>query len=525
MTFQEDEKFEIHLGEVLLKSGFLSPTQLAQAMWEKTESGLRLEEICIAHNWVALENLYSLIPSHRLRLGGILILNGYLEVKQLQQILSYQKKKPGFRLGELLIQKGLLKREFLEKMVGEQEELRRLAYPNSWELFERRKLNQSSWSSFSREDSQPIPFPSTYSSQKQFDQLYSQSLRAPITQSEKISGDLLTLGYQKKIAHLERQLREQQEEWEKFYQESSQQISAYQVEYEQQILKLQLQLELQSQHDLRHTDLENTLRQTIVRLEQKVAQLEDEKNQLQNQTQSVLEKTKQDQVTLDHLQEALIGAEKKLEIQEEQIQEASERLKKAQSARARLINDLAETRRINSDLQEISTQQEAKIAEQQKQILNLESQVSAYLEALSQDPKLSRQPEAEPNLLDLSFDKVPWKPRLLQLLHITQLITDDDLERILVTWDKTNEPLTAVVCKCTSLSPQTVAFFQGEGHSARLEGADSVGSYLKAAGLVTQTQLNTAQKQTTATHSLCHVLVKQGILNPALASYFQQSFG
>jgi hypothetical protein len=522
MSSQQEEKFEIHLGEVLLKGGLLSPTQLAQAMWEKAESGLRLEEICLEHNWVAPENLYSLIPSHMLRLGGILILNGYLEVQQLQQVLSEQKKKPGFRLGELLIQKGLLRREFLEKVIREQEELRRLAYPNSWELFQQRHLTQSSASI--RENSYQIRPPSSYLTNSRSGQVYSQPLRSGITQAEKTSDPLLTLHYQKKIADLECQLQEQQEEWERFYQESTQQISTYQMEYEQQILKLQLQLELHSQQDLRRTDTENTLRQTIVRLEQKVTQLEEENNQLKNQTEFISEQAKQDKSTLEKLREELKRAEKQLEAQEESIQEVAERLTKAQSARARLINDLAETRRINTELQEISTQQEAKIAEQQKQILYLQKQVTS-LETLSQDPKVSDRPETHPRLPDLSFDKGPWKPRLLQLLHLTQLITDDDLERILVAWDKTNEPLTTVVCKCTSLNPETVSFFQGEGHSARLQGADTLGSYLIAAGLVTQTQLDRAQQEVTATHTLCQVLVKQGILNPALASYFQQSFG
>ncbi len=136
----ESKDFEIQLGESLLKAGLLTPTQLTQAMWEKTETPLRLEEICIEHGWILPEVLYSFIPSQLLRLGAILFLYGFLNIEQLRDLLSEQRKHPGRRLGEILIEQGWISEEALPMLLSEQEKIRQLAHPNSWELMSKRRL-------------------------------------------------------------------------------------------------------------------------------------------------------------------------------------------------------------------------------------------------------------------------------------------------------------------------------------------------------------------------------------------------
>ncbi|NJK63279.1 MAG: hypothetical protein HC921_11895, partial [Synechococcaceae cyanobacterium SM2_3_1] len=137
-TSSGDDKFDIALGETLLRAGLLSQEQLAQAMWERSETQQRLEDICIRHNWIPIERLYSHVPSYRLRLGELLVLYGLLSFSQLQIVLADQDRYPQRKLGELLVEYGLLKSDQLFWSIQELAELRQLSVPNTWELVQHR---------------------------------------------------------------------------------------------------------------------------------------------------------------------------------------------------------------------------------------------------------------------------------------------------------------------------------------------------------------------------------------------------
>ncbi|NJK63118.1 MAG: hypothetical protein HC921_10970 [Synechococcaceae cyanobacterium SM2_3_1] len=62
-------RFDIQLGETLLKAGVLTQAQLSQAMWEKAETYLSLGETCVLNEWAPPEVIYTNVPQPDPALG------------------------------------------------------------------------------------------------------------------------------------------------------------------------------------------------------------------------------------------------------------------------------------------------------------------------------------------------------------------------------------------------------------------------------------------------------------------------
>lgn len=313
-----EDRFEIRLGEELLKRGYLTQSQLGQAMWERADSPLRLQEICLVHEWVTQEQVYSLVPTQQLRLGEILMLHNELSIDQLQSILSSQEtRRPRRPIGELVVQQGWIPAERLKWALAEQEELHRLAASDSWQVINGNSplspVQRSSGGKESLQElkdvisgykhqiavlerqlaarRQPSSSPSDSGLTQGERQRYEsriQALEAQIaqTQSEgmgltsaerqgyedRIKGlerqlteaqqlkDQLVAGYEARVTMLDQQLAQQRQEWETFCSQSNEEIASYHTQYQQQIQWRDLQLQQQAQQ-------QQELQQSIVSLQ------------------------------------------------------------------------------------------------------------------------------------------------------------------------------------------------------------------------------------------------------------------
>ncbi len=364
-----DKDFEIQLGETLLKAGLLSATQLAEAMFEKTENALRLEEICIEQGWVAPEVLYSFVPSHSLPLVAILFLYGILSIEQLREILTEQRRQPQRRVGEMLVEKGWIQEGALKWLLREQKEIHRLGAPNSWELISRRRLDI---------DIRDILQDPTHSDAR--------------TPQEKINA------YKHHLHVLENQLEIKQQE-----------INDVTERLTQRIHELEGELNQHSSQGTRSVEVEQDLRQNLTNFQQQLSttqvtlqsqqwlnqqlseevvrykdQVRDLTNELQNQEQRyqdlVAERGKdqehlqawtvyrhdaeaQIKLYADELNQALNqlqDAEAEARAHQEQLKEAESRTEKIQATNARLLAELAAARRQKVELEaQLQTQQQA----------------------------------------------------------------------------------------------------------------------------------------------------------------------
>jgi hypothetical protein len=119
----------------------------------------------------------------------------------------------------------------------------------------------------------------------------------------------------------------------------------------------------------------------------------------------------------------------------------------------------------------------------------------------------------------------PWVQRVLTQLRAAALITRSDIEIILKEWAEQGGTFTETLSRCTGLSSATVKFFSEGGFSVRLTGSHNIGDYLRASGLVTDSQLQTAQSQLQAGQTLCEKLVELGWIQGDTARYFEKMYG
>ncbi|MEN9204910.1 MAG: hypothetical protein Q6K99_05575 [Thermostichales cyanobacterium BF4_bins_65] len=117
-----------------------------------------------------------------------------------------------------------------------------------------------------------------------------------------------------------------------------------------------------------------------------------------------------------------------------------------------------------------------------------------------------------------------WAERLLNSLQAAALISPDQHQQILHTWQEQGGELSRVVATLTGLHPQTIQFFSDEGYLARLLGCRRIGEYLRAAGLVTKEDVEEALQMIPPATRLGEALSQRGVLNPATADYFAKTF-
>ncbi len=406
-----DDRFEIRLGEELLKRGYLTQAQLGQAMWERSESPLRLQEICLSHEWVTKEQVYTLVPTQQLRLGEILLLHNELSVDQLSSMLGSQEtRRPRRQLGDLIVQQGWIPAERLKWALAEQEELHRLSASDSWQVINGSSpISPVQRSAGGRESLQELKdvisgykhqisvLERQLASQKQGTagvapglaqaerRQYEERIRALETQisqsqagsamaptaaerqsyEERIKGlekqlsevqqlkDQLVSGYEARISMLDQQLAQQRQEWETFCSQSNQEIASYHTQYQQQIQWRDLQLQQQAQQ-------QQELQQSIVSLQ---FELQTTRDALQDQyglQQGYLQQQAQDQQQIESLTAAITELQRALEETHAQLQisqEESEQLQQQLDTYQAQLDKVQQTRaRLISDLAEARRQ-------------------------------------------------------------------------------------------------------------------------------------------------------------------------
>ncbi len=118
----------------------------------------------------------------------------------------------------------------------------------------------------------------------------------------------------------------------------------------------------------------------------------------------------------------------------------------------------------------------------------------------------------------------PWAQNLFFQLQEAGLLSDAQMDQVLITWQQRGGKLTQVLSDCTGLTAKTVGFFSDGGYSARVSGSERIGEFLKAADLVTEEQIQQVLKQRPSDQPLVQALVDQGLLHPVTADYFIRHF-
>ncbi len=118
--------FNLRVGELLVKEGFISDAQLRQALEvqkkEASDASLPMGELMLKKGMVDREQLDILLnhPDLRRHLGRLLLDKGLISGEQLESCLRI--KRPDEFLGQVLVRKGLLTRPQLEEFLKEQAE-------------------------------------------------------------------------------------------------------------------------------------------------------------------------------------------------------------------------------------------------------------------------------------------------------------------------------------------------------------------------------------------------------------------
>jgi len=105
------------IGQRLIESGFLSPSQLQEALEIQAQTSLLLGEICLLKGWLPYAELKNILPSMRSRLGERLIAHGYISIEQLWLGILEQRHS-GKRLGEILMARGWIDQAVLDSVIS-----------------------------------------------------------------------------------------------------------------------------------------------------------------------------------------------------------------------------------------------------------------------------------------------------------------------------------------------------------------------------------------------------------------------
>ncbi|MDX2270756.1 MAG: hypothetical protein NW237_02235 [Cyanobacteriota bacterium] len=577
-TSTDVERFEIRLGETLNRAGLLSGSQLAQAMWEKSDSPLMLGEICLGRGWIKPQELYRFVPSTQLRMGEILVLYGHLQLDQLQEALQ-QQQRTGARLGDILVDRRWASSELVAWAAEEQRILRQTAAPEAWQMLAQR-LGQEA---LSEKEISPALVEEL--------QAQIQSLQEELLQEKQQSAQFYQqarnlakrqMDRQDYVHQMEAQLQEFQTKAQRREQFSS--LVDEELQHHRTLVEtLQQQLDTANQQ-------KDELQQELITLKTQQKQHLDElqkqlKQQLQSQQnhQSNFDRTQHHQhsqeiqrlqVQLAHHQHLLEQAHQQAGEWQQQLQEQSNQAKLAQSTKTRLIADLADLRRQLADLQlqlqskdrqleeqmqlvaalktemlrekkqtaDIQTQwqqaqAETRSLQQELERLKMQRSVRTMMptkieaEALSASPLASpfpplgvgstAPPEAESALLAAS---TPWAQRVLRGLRSAALIDNRRIDVVLRTWEKEGGNLAEVLSRCARLKPETIKFFSEGGYSVRLSGSHRLEDYLKSAALVSPEELQATQPLLQPGKSLAQALIERGLISQATIDYFLKTF-
>lgn len=93
------------IGQRLVEAGYLTKSQVDDALAAQYETGLLFGEVCLLKGWITVKQLEQCLPPARSRLGHSLLVCGYITIEQLYAALLEQRKS-GERLGEILVSRG-----------------------------------------------------------------------------------------------------------------------------------------------------------------------------------------------------------------------------------------------------------------------------------------------------------------------------------------------------------------------------------------------------------------------------------
>ena len=121
---------ELKLGEILIREGFLTEEHLAECLGFQKAKGnyVPLGEILVASGYIPRQELKRLLKKYRkrMKLGEVLLTMGLVDEPQLGKALVLQKEA-GKRLGELLVEMGILSEEQLVSALSEHLDLPKIA--------------------------------------------------------------------------------------------------------------------------------------------------------------------------------------------------------------------------------------------------------------------------------------------------------------------------------------------------------------------------------------------------------------
>ncbi len=118
---------KMNLGQLLLRQGVVDEDQLAHAMAEHKRTGLMLSKILVRLGMVSEETLTNILGSQmqsstKMRIGEMLLAQGYITQEQLDKALETQKTS-GKRLGRTLVDLGFMPEERLIEILSRQFEV------------------------------------------------------------------------------------------------------------------------------------------------------------------------------------------------------------------------------------------------------------------------------------------------------------------------------------------------------------------------------------------------------------------
>jgi cellulose synthase/poly-beta-1,6-N-acetylglucosamine synthase-like glycosyltransferase len=117
----------LRLGDVLIEKEMVTEDQLLEAMDYQRQYGGRLGDILLEFQYVTLEELTSVLQQmpQKARLGELLLQQGLLTKEQLEKALVFQKNSGGM-LGDILTSLGLVETEQLYKLIATQSGIGRI---------------------------------------------------------------------------------------------------------------------------------------------------------------------------------------------------------------------------------------------------------------------------------------------------------------------------------------------------------------------------------------------------------------
>ncbi|PAX59727.1 glycosyltransferase [Brunnivagina elsteri CCALA 953] len=122
------------IGEILFKQGLLSKENLEKSLQiQKQFPHLKLGEISIQNNFISLPQLKYYLKNQNIKIGEILVDKKIIKLSSLQKALLIQESKKSQKLGEILVETNILSCEQLRMVIVEQYLRRKGLWLNSKE--------------------------------------------------------------------------------------------------------------------------------------------------------------------------------------------------------------------------------------------------------------------------------------------------------------------------------------------------------------------------------------------------------